>query len=100
MENIKSIIIVDNKDVIMKKKTEAVNCYYINKPDCPLSNHYQITNIIYKAKITSNLWNYHGEKFLGTCKGVHLNSEMEFIRNYSTMKNIGQVQTFEGILEI
>ena len=50
MEN----IIVDNKEVIMKKKTEAVNCYDI-KSDCALSNHYQITNITYNAKMISNL---------------------------------------------
>ena len=43
-----------NKEVITEKKTKAVKCNCINKPDCPLSNQYQITNIIYKAKITSN----------------------------------------------
>ena len=47
-----------NKEVITEKKTQAVNCNCINKPDCPLFNQRQITNIIYKAKITSNLRNY------------------------------------------
>ena len=57
MANIKSIINMYNKEVITGKKTQAVKCNYINKPDCPLSNQCQITNIIYKAKITSNLRN-------------------------------------------
>ena len=30
----------------MKKKTEAVKCSRINKPDCPLFNQRQIKNII------------------------------------------------------
>ena len=55
MANIKSIISIHNKEVITEKKTQAVKCNGINKPDCPLSNQSQITNIIYKAKITSNL---------------------------------------------
>ena len=52
MADIKSIINVYNKEVITEKKTEVVKCNCINKPDCPLSNQYQITNIIYKAKTT------------------------------------------------
>ena len=55
MANIKSIINMHNKEVIMEKKTQAVKCNCINKPDCPLSNQCQIMNIIYKAKITSNI---------------------------------------------
>ena len=53
MENIKSIITMHNKQVIPKKKTQAVKCNCIIKPDCPRFNQCQITNIIYKAKITS-----------------------------------------------
>ena len=52
MTNIKSIINMHNKEVITEKKTEAAKCNCINKPDCPLSNQCQITNIIYKAKTT------------------------------------------------
>ena len=55
MASIKSIINMHNKEVIMEKKTQAVKCNCINKPDCPLSNQCQIMNIIYKAKITSNI---------------------------------------------
>ena len=93
MANIKSIINMHNKEVITEKKTEAVKCNCINKPDCPLSNQCQITNIIYKAKITSNLRNYH-EKIPTEPAKVHLTSVMETMRNYSIMKNIGQIQNF------
>ena len=46
MASIKSIINMHNKEVITEKKTEAVKCNCINKLDCPLSNQYQITNVI------------------------------------------------------
>ena len=59
MANIKSVINMHSKEVITEKKAEAVRCNCINKPVCPLSNQCQITNIIYKGKITSNLRNYH-----------------------------------------
>ena len=55
MANIKSVINMRSKEVIREKKTEPVKCNCINKPDCPLSNQCQIRNIIYKAKIKSNL---------------------------------------------
>ena len=93
MANIKSIINMHHKEVITEKKTEAVKCNYINKPDCPLSNQSQITNMIYKAKITSNLRNYDQKIYYGTAK-VHLNSLTEAIRKYSIMKKIGQIQNF------
>ena len=48
-----------NKEVITEKKTQAVKCNCINKPDYPLSNQCKIKNRIYKAKITSNLRNFH-----------------------------------------
>ena len=59
MANIKSIINIHNKEVTTEKKTRAVKCNCINKPDCLLSNQCQITNIMYKAKITSNLQNHY-----------------------------------------
>ena len=70
MANIKSIINIHNKEVTTEKKTKAVNCNCINKPDCLLSNQCQITNIIYKAKITSNLRNYHGKIYYRTSEGA------------------------------
>ena len=78
-----------NKEVITKKKKnpQAVNYNCINKPDCPLSSKCQITSIIYRVKITSNLRNYHGN-----ITKVHLNSNMETRRNHLIMKNIVQIQ--------
>ena len=70
MANIKSITTVHNKEVITEDKIQAVNKNCINKPDCPLSNQCQIRNIIYKAKITSDLWNYHGKIYCRTSKGT------------------------------
>ena len=52
MVNIKSIINMHNKEIIREKKTQVGNRNYINKLDCSLSNQCQITNIIYKVKIT------------------------------------------------
>ena len=49
MANIKSIINMHNKEGIMEKKTQAVKCNSMNKPDCPLSN--QLPN--YKHNIGS-----------------------------------------------
>ena len=70
MANIKSIISMQNKEVITEKKIQAVKSNCINKPDCPLSNQCQITNITYKAKITSNLQNYHGKIYYGTSENT------------------------------
>ena len=64
----------------MKKKTEAVKCSRINKPDCPLFNQRQIKNIIQKAKITSNLQNYHEKIYFGTNEGT-------FRQSYETIRN-------------
>ena len=60
----------------MEKKTQAAKCNCINKHDCPLSNKNQITNIIYKAKITSNL---HEKIYYGT-------SEYTFKQRYGNHK--------------
>ena len=70
MANIKSIINLHNKEVITAKKIQAVNCNCRNKPECPLSNQWQFTKIISKAKITSNLRKYNGKIYYGTCKGT------------------------------
>ena len=70
MANIKSIINMQNKEVITEKKTQAVKCNCINKPDCPLSNQCQVTNIIYKARIISSLQNYHEKIYYGTSEGT------------------------------
>ena len=70
MTNIKSIINMHNKEKITERKTEAVKCNCINKPDCLLFNQCLITNIIYKAKITSNLRNYYEKIYYRTSEGT------------------------------
>ena len=69
MANVKSIINMQNNEVITEKKTEAAKCDCINKPNYPLSNQCPIKNVIYKAKITSNLRNYHEKIYCGTSEG-------------------------------
>ena len=59
-----------DKEVTAEKKTEAVKCNCINKPNCPLSNQCQITDIIYKAKITSNLRKYHQKIYYRSSEGT------------------------------
>ena len=53
MGNIKLMINMHNKEVITERETQTVNCNCINKPDHPLSNQCQITNIKYKEKYTT-----------------------------------------------
>ena len=65
MANIKWIINMHKKEVIMEKKTEAVKSNCTSKLDWPLSNQCQITNILYKVKITSNFRNYHEKIYCG-----------------------------------
>ena len=93
LANIKSMINTHNKEVIAEEKTEAVKCNRINKPDCPFSNQCQITNLIYKAKITSNLQNYNEKIYCRTRKRT-FKQRYETIRYHSIMKNIGQIQNF------
>ena len=80
-----------NIEIITEKKAKVVNCNCISKFECPLSNQFQIANIIYKAKITSNRQNYQG-KYTTEPAQVHLNSDMETKRNYLIMKDIGQIK--------
>ena len=72
-------------------KTEAVNCNCMNKPDWPLSNQYQITNIINKAKITSNLQNNHGKIHYRTSEGRFKQQYGNHKKSFKH-KNIGQIQ--------
>ena len=77
----------------MLKKTQAINCNCISKPDWPLFIHCQITNIIYKAKL-HHIFETIMEKYATEPAKVHLNCDMETIRNHSIMENTGQIQNF------
>ena len=98
MANIKSIVNRHNKEVITEKKTQAVNCNCINKPDCTLSYQCQITNIIYKAKIISNLRNYNGKIYYGTSEGTFKQRYGNHKKSLN-YKKYRTDKTFEGILE-
>ena len=93
MANIKSIINMHNKEVTTEKKTRAVKCNCINKPDCLLSNQCQITNKCIKQKLHQTFRTIM-KKYSTEPAKVHLNSVMETIRNHSIMNNIGQMQNF------
>ena len=93
MVNIKSIINVHNKEVITEKKTEAVKCNCINKPDCPLPNNAKLQTLKRKRKLHQTLKTITKKHNTEPAK-LHLNSVMEIIRNHSIMKNIGQIQNF------
>ena len=93
MANIKSSINMHNKEVITEKKTQAVKCNCINKPDCPHFNQCQITNIVCKAKITSNSRNYYGTSE-GTFKQRYGNHKKS-----SNHEKQDRCRTFEGVLE-
>ena len=99
MADIKSIISIQNKEVIMEKKTQAVNCNCIKKPDCPLSNQCQIMNIIYKAKITSNLRNYHGKIYYRTSEGTFKHQYGNHKKSFNHKKTSDRYRTFKGIVE-
>ena len=96
MTNIKSIINMHNKEVIMEKKTQAVKCNCVNKTDCPLSNQRQIMN---KAKITLNLLNYHEKIYYGTSEGTFKQRYGNHKKSFNHEKQKGRYRTFEGILE-
>ena len=70
MPNIKSIINTHNKNILTLKETQARKCNCLNNNECPLSNECQIKNIIYEAKITSTLPNYHPKIYYGTSEGT------------------------------
>ena len=52
---------------------------------------------MYKAKITSNLRNYHEKIYYGTSEGTFKQFSKETIRNHSIMENIGQIKSFRRI---
>ena len=55
MRNIKTIINYDDANILFpKKSTEQRICDSLNKDTCPIEQKYLITNIVYKAKVTSN----------------------------------------------
>ena len=73
--------------LITEKKTQAVNCNCINKSDCRLSNQCQVTNIKYKAKVTSNLRNYHRKIYYGNSKGTFKHRHRNYKKSFNHKKH-------------
>ena len=70
MPNMTAIINTHNKKLMTTKIQNERKCNCMNKTICPLSNECLTTNIIYKAKITSNLMNYKPKFYYGTSEGT------------------------------
>ena len=51
-----------------KKSTEQRTCSCLNKGTCPLEQKCLTTNIVYKAKVTSNNRNFQEKVYFGLCK--------------------------------
>ena len=51
-----------------KPQTKSYSC--IKESDGPLKNKFQITNIIYEAKITASFSNYNPKIYYGTSQGT------------------------------
>ena len=92
----KLTINLHNKEAIMEKKAQAINCNCINRSDCPFSNQCQILNIIYKQKLHQIFATIMGKYTTEPAK-THLNSDMESLRNHSLLKNIGEIENFRRI---
>ena len=67
--NIKIIVNSHNAKILFpKKSTEQRTCNCLNKVNCPLEQRGLTTNIVYKAKVTSNNQNYQENVYFGSCK--------------------------------
>ena len=88
--NIKIIISSHNAKILFPKKgTEQRTCNCLNKVKCPLEQKYLTTNIVYKAKVTSNNQNYQEKVYFGSCEATFkkrfLNHQKSF--NLNEYKN-------------
>ena len=67
--NIKTVINSHNAKILFhNKSTEQRTCNCLNKQNCPLEQKFLITNIVYKAKVTSNNGNYQEKVYFGSCE--------------------------------
>ena len=67
--NVKTIINSHNAKILFSKKsTEQRTCNCLNKANCPLEQKCLTTNIVYKAKVTSDNENYQEKVYFGFCE--------------------------------
>ena len=93
MANIESFINMHNTEVITEKKTQAVNCNCINKPEWPFPTYAKLRTWYTKQKLHKTFETIM-EKYTAEPVKVHLNSAVETTRYNSIIKNIGQIANF------
>ena len=92
--NIKTIINSHNAKILFpKKSTEQRTCNCLNKENCPLEQKCLTTNIVYKAKVTSNSENYQEKVYFGSC-------ETTFKKRFSNHKKSFNLNEYKNETEL
>ena len=92
--NSKTIINSHNAQILFpKKSTEQRTCNCLNKENCPLEQKCLTTNIVYKAKVTSNNGNYQEKVYFGSC-------ESTFKKRFSNHKKSFNLNEYKNETEL
>ena len=92
--NIKTIINSHNAKILFpKKSTEQRTCNCLNKENCPLEQKCLTTNIVYKAKVTSNNENHQEKVYFGSC-------ETTFKKRFSNHKKSFNLNGYKNETEL
>ena len=92
--NIKTIIHSHNAKILFpKKSTEQRTCNCLNKGNCSLEQKSLTTNIVYKAKVTSNNGNYQEKAYFGSC-------ETTFKKRFSNHKKSFNLNEYKNETEL
>ena len=68
MPNIKSLIHSHNRNIINPSTQQVKLCNCIKKEKCPLNEKCLLSNIVYKATVSSNIANYQEKVYIGLCQ--------------------------------
>ena len=68
MPNIKSLIHSHNRNIINPSTQQVKLCNCIKKEKCPLNEKCLLSNIVYKATVSSNITNYPEKVYIGLCQ--------------------------------
>ena len=77
----------------LRKSTEQRTCNCLNKENCPLEQKRLTTNIVYKAKVTSNNENYQEKVYFGSC-------ETTFKKRLSNHKKSFNLNEYKNEIEL
>ena len=92
--NIKTIINSHKAKILFpKKSTEQRTCNCLNKENCSLQQKCLTTNIVYKAKVTSNNENYQEKVYFGSC-------ETTFEKRFSNHKKSFNLNEYKNETEL